>query len=161
MCFAMRDSHRATELGGLPEMVVAGLAEGDARELLASVLPGAMDQQVLDRILAEAHGNPLALLELPRMETPGFLVGGYRYDPSAVPSRIEESYRHQVAQLPGDTRRLLVIAAAEPTGDPVLVWRAARGTGISTGHGRDAPATPLVECGTPVRFLHPLSPPAV
>src|SRR5258708_4135254 len=156
MIFAIRDSPRATELGGLPEMVVAGLAEGDARELLASVLPGAMDQQVLDRILAEAHGNPLALLELPRVETPGFLVGGYRYDPSAVPSRIEESYRHQVAQMPRDTRRLLVIAAAESTGDPVLVWRAARAMGISTEHGVDAPATSLVEFGTQVRFRHPL-----
>src|SRR5258708_20943001 len=156
MCFAMRDSHRCTELGGLPEMVVAGLAEGDARELLASVLPGAMDQQVLDRILAEAHGNPLALLELPRVETPGFLVGGYRYDPSAVPSRIEESYRHQVAQMPRDTRRLLVIAAAESTGDPVLVWRAARAMGISTEHGVDAPGTALAPFGTQVRFRHPL-----
>ena len=114
------------ELAGLPELVVEGLREDDARALLDSALPGPLDARVRDRIVAETRGNPLALLELPRGLTPAELAGGFGL-PGAVPlsGRIEESFRRQLEALPAETRRLLLLAAADPVGDPVLVWRAA------------------------------------
>ena len=125
------------DVAGLPELVVEGLAEGDARELLESVLTGLtgpLDARVRDRIIADTHGNPLALLELPRGLTPAQLTGGF--GPSgAVPldGRIEESFARQLEALPAQTRRLMQLAAADPSGDPVLVWRAAGRLAIGAG----------------------------
>src|ERR1700731_4362005 len=114
------------ELAGMPELVVEGLAEGDARTVLDSVLTGPLDVQVRDRIVAETRENPLALLELPRGLTPAELAGGFGL-PGAAPlsGRIEESFRRRLQALPAETRRLLLVAAAEPVGDPLLVWRGA------------------------------------
>ena len=119
------------DLAGLPELVVGGLRQDDARTLLDSALTGPLDTLVRDQIVAEAHGNPLALLELPRGWTAAELAGGFGL-PGAVPlaGRIEESFRRQLGALPAQPRRLLQLAAAEPTGDPVLVWRAAGRLGI-------------------------------
>src|ERR1700731_1983627 len=112
------------DLAGMPELVVEGLAAGDARALLDSVLTGPLDVQVRDRIVAETRENPLALLELPRGLTPAELAGGFGL-PGAAPlsGRIEESFRRRLQALPAETRRLLLVAAAEPVGDPLLVWR--------------------------------------
>ena len=111
---------------GLPELPVRGLGEGDARELLGSVLGGLLDERVRDRIVAETRGNPLALLELPR----GVLgVPGLSEQPG-LPGRIEESFRRRVEVLPAATRRLMLVAAAELAGDPALVRRAAERLGI-------------------------------
>src|SRR3984893_8097281 len=111
---------------GLPELPVGGLRAGDARELLSSVIRGPLDERVRDRIVAETRGNPLALLELPRgvPDVPG--VAG----PPGSPGRIEESFRRRVEVLPAATRRLMLVAAAEPTGESGLVWRAAQLLGI-------------------------------
>ena len=119
------------DLAGLPELVIGGLREDDARALLDSALTGPLDARVRDQIVAEAHGNPLALLELPRGWTAAELAGGFGL-PGAVPlaGRIEESFRRQLGALPAQPRRLLQLAAAEPTGDPVLVWRAAGRLGV-------------------------------
>ena len=119
------------DLAGLPELVIGGLRENDARALLDSALTGPLDARVRDQIIAEAHGNPLALLELPRGWTAAKLAGGFGL-PSAVPlaGSIEESFRRRIDILPAETRRLLQLAAAEPTGDPVLVWRAAGRLGV-------------------------------
>src|SRR3984893_7553627 len=129
------------ELAGIPEMVVEGLAEGDARRVLDSVLTGPLDVQVRDRIVAETRGNPLALLELPRGLTPAQLAGGFGL-PSAAPlsGRIEESSRRRRQPLPAETRRLLLVAAAEPVGDPPLVWRAAER--LRVGGAAAPPAAP-------------------
>jgi DNA-binding CsgD family transcriptional regulator len=145
------------DLAGLPELVVAGLAERDARELLASVLPGPLDAPVRDRIIADSHGNPLALLELPRGVTPGQLTGGFGVS-EAVPldGRIEESFGRQLDALPAQTRRLVQLAAADPSGDPVLVWRAAGRLAIGAGAAGPAVAAGLAEFGARVRFRHPL-----
>ena len=112
------------ELAGLPELVVEGLPGAEARTLLDAALTGPLDAQVRDRILAETGGNPLALLELPRGLTPAELAGGFAL-PSAVPlsASIQESFRRRLEALPEETRSLLLVAAAEPIGDPVLVWR--------------------------------------
>jgi DNA-binding CsgD family transcriptional regulator len=145
------------ELAGLPELVVEGLGEGDARELLEAVLTGPLDAQVRDQVIAEAHGNPLALLELPRGLTPAELAGGFAL-PDALPlsASIEGSFRRRLEALPADTRGLLLVAAAEPVGDPVLVWRAAERLGIRAQAATPAAEAGLLEVGARVRFRHPL-----
>jgi DNA-binding CsgD family transcriptional regulator/tetratricopeptide (TPR) repeat protein len=145
------------EVAGLPELVVEGLAEGDARQLLESVLTGPLDARVRDRIIADTHGNPLALLELPRGLTPAQLTGGFGLS-GAVPldGRIEESFRRQLETLPAQTRRLVQLAAADPSGDPVLVWRAAGHLAIGSGAAGPAAEAGLAEFGAQVRFRHPL-----
>jgi DNA-binding CsgD family transcriptional regulator/tetratricopeptide (TPR) repeat protein len=145
------------DVAGLPELVVEGLAEHDARVLLESVLTGPLDAQVLEQIIADTHGNPLALLELPRELTPAQLAGGFGL-PGAGPldSRIEDSFARQLAALPNQTRRLLQLAAADPSGDPVAVWRAAGRLGIGLDAAAPAARAGLAEFGARVRFRHPL-----
>ncbi|MET0227600.1 MAG: AAA family ATPase, partial [Actinomycetes bacterium] len=145
------------ELVGLPELVVEGLREADARALLDSVLTGPLDPRVHDRIVAEAGGNPLALVELPRGVTSAELAGGFAL-PDAMPlsGRIEESFRRRLEPLPEDSLRLLQLAAADPVGDPVLVWRAAELLGIATEATTPTAEAGLVEFGARVRFRHPL-----
>ncbi|MDX6429655.1 MAG: hypothetical protein QOE54_2021, partial [Streptosporangiaceae bacterium] len=145
------------ELAGLPELVVEGLRDGDARALLDSVLTGPLDARVRDRIVAETRGNPLALLELPRGVTPAELAGGFGLPgPAPLSGRIEDSFRRRVDALPAEPRRLLLVAAAEPVGDPVLVWRAAGRLGIGTQAAAPAAEAGLLEFGARVRFRHPL-----
>ena len=145
------------ELAGLPELAVAGLGDDDARALLESVLAGPLDTRVRDLILAETQGNPLALLELPRGLSPAELAGGFGL-PGAVPltGRIEDSFGRQMAALPDQTRRLVLLAAADPSGDPSLVWRAAGRLGIPATAATAAAEAGLVEFGPRVRFRHPL-----
>jgi DNA-binding CsgD family transcriptional regulator len=145
------------ELAGLSELVVEGLREADARALLDSVLTGPLDAQVTDRLVAEAGGNPLALLELPRGVTPAELAGGFAL-PDAVPlsESIEGSFRRRLEALPEETRWLLLVAAADPVGDPVLVWQAAGRLGIGTQAATPAAEADLLEVGARVRFWHPL-----
>jgi AAA ATPase domain/Bacterial regulatory proteins, luxR family len=145
------------EMAGLPDLAVEGLRESDARALLASVLTGPLDARVRDQIVAETRGNPLALLELPRAVTPEQLAGGFGL-PGAVPlsGRIEESFRQRIEALAAGTRRLLQLAAADPSGDPSLVWRAAGRLGIPVQAAAPAAEAGLVEFGAQVRFRHPL-----
>jgi DNA-binding CsgD family transcriptional regulator len=149
-------------LAGLPELRIAPLGHRDARTLLEFVLPARLDEHVLDRIVLETHGNPLALLELPRGLTPIQLAGGFGL-PAAVPlsASIEESFTRRLACLPGDARRLLLIAAADPTGDPAVVWRAARELGIPEPIAQSIEAEDLLELGVRVVFRHPLARSAV
>ena len=155
LVFAAREP--SDELAGLPELVVEGLRDGDARALLDSVLTGPLDERVRDQIVAETRGNPLALLELPAGLTPAELAGGFGL-PGAVPlsGRIEESFRRRLDALPAETRRLLLLAAAEPVGDPLLVWRAAERLGIGAEAATPAAEAGLLEFGARVRFRHPL-----
>jgi hypothetical protein len=145
------------DLMGLPELPVNGLRETDARALLDAVLPGPIDPRVRDQIVAEARGNPLALLELPQGLSPAELAGGFGL-PGAVPlaDTIENSFLRRVAALPEQTRRLLLVAAADPSGDAALVWRAAARLAIDTEAAVPAIQAGLVELGTRVRFRHPL-----
>ncbi|MBF8184174.1 AAA family ATPase [Nonomuraea sp. K274] len=145
------------DLSGLPELVIGGLRDEDAHALLRSVLPVPMDQPVRDRIVAEAHGNPLALMELPRMMTPAELAGGFGLPArQALPAPIEDGFLRRLEPLPPDTRWLLLTAAAEPLGDPVLVWRAAARLGIGTAAAGPATAAGVCEFGARVLFSHPL-----
>lgn len=155
LVFATRE--QTVEFAGLLELHVEGLGEDDARALLASVISGAMDERVRDRIVAETRGNPLALLELPRGLTPAELAVGFGV-PVALPlsGRIEESFRRRLDALPRETRQLLLIASAEPLGEPVRVWRAAERLGIGTDAAPPAADAGLLDIGTHVQFRHPL-----
>src|SRR5437660_759495 len=129
--FAERDQDQPTELAGLPELVLQRLSDADARELLASSTPGRFDERVRQRIIDEARGNPLALLELPRGVSSASLAGGFAVaDSLPLVSRVEASFRRRVDQLPEETQRLLLLGAAEPTGDPMLLWQAAAVLGL-------------------------------
>ena len=155
LIFAVREPGEA--FGGLAELEVRGLPDKDARALLGSVVRFRLDDQVRDRIVAETAGNPLALLELPRGLGAAQLAGGFGL-PGAVPvpARIEEGFRRRLAALPGGTRSLLLVAAAEPAGDPLLVWRAAERLGIPASAAEAAQADGLLEAGSQMRFRHPL-----
>jgi DNA-binding CsgD family transcriptional regulator len=155
MVVAMRDHEREDDFARLDELVVSGLEERDAHGLLATVLTGPLDDRVRDRLVAETRGNPLALLELPHGLTPAEMAGGFSLPhASSLTSRIEESFRRRLAPLPPSTRTLLLVASAEPIGDPVPVWRAAGALGVEPA-ARVA-AADLVEFGGQVRFRHPL-----
>jgi hypothetical protein len=157
MVFAVREPSDVNEFTGLPELVVAGLPDDDARSLLASALPGRMDEHVRDQIVAETRGNPLALLELPRGLTPAELAGGFGLpDARPLASRVEETFVQRVRGLPRETQRLLLVAAAEPVGDVSLLWRAAEQLGIRGSAGKPAEEAALIELGIRVRFRHPL-----
>jgi DNA-binding CsgD family transcriptional regulator len=153
--FAVRES--LPELAGLPELVVEGLRHADARELLASVVSGPLDEPVRERMLSETRGNPLALLELPHGLTPAELAGGFGL-PGALPlpGRLEEAFLRRLEPLPAETRRLLLVAAAEPIGEPLLLWRAADRLGIGPDAAAPAEAAQLLSVGAHVRFRHPL-----
>jgi DNA-binding CsgD family transcriptional regulator len=157
LALAVREVLDELDLEGLPQLEVRGLADADARALLESAVPGALDEQVRDRIVAETRGNPLALLELPRSVTPAELAGGFGLpDTAALATRIEESFRRRLEPLPDATRLLLVVAAAEPVGDSVLVWNAATALGVDAEAATPATVDGLVEFGSTVRFHHPL-----
>jgi DNA-binding NarL/FixJ family response regulator len=155
--FAVRDPTDGRELLGLPELRLAGLPENDARALLATVIPGRLDERVRDRLIAETRGNPLAILELPRglaaTQMPGAfgLAGAH-----ALSGRIEESFLRRLEALPEETRLLLLVAAAEPVDDPLLVWRAAERLGIGLSAASADETEGLLVIGERVAFLHPL-----
>jgi DNA-binding CsgD family transcriptional regulator len=145
------------DVAGLPQLVIEGLRDDDARALLDSVLAGPLDVRVRDRIVAETRGNPLALLELPWGLTPAQLAGGFGLADSApLSGRIEQAFQRRLQALPTETRRLLLVAAAEPVGEPLLVWRAAERLGIQTRSATPAAEAGLLEFGTRVLFRHPL-----
>jgi RNA polymerase sigma factor (sigma-70 family) len=144
-------------LAGFAELQIGPLGHRDARALLDSVLPGRLDERVLERIVVETRGNPLALLELPRGLSPAQLAGGFGL-PAALPlsARIEQSFTRRLARLPRDARRLLLLAAAEPLGDPALLWRAARQLGIPDAAAHTVESDGLLTLDGAVTFRHPL-----
>jgi DNA-binding CsgD family transcriptional regulator len=158
LVFAAREP--GEELRDLPSLKVRGLVNGDARALLNSSVQFALDGQVRDRILAETRGNPLALLELPRGETPTQLAGGFVVPEARdLSKRIEKSFTRRLQSLPEDTRRLLLVAAAEPVGDPLLLQRASERLGIALA-AVDA-TDGLLSLEEHVTFHHPLARSAV
>ncbi|MEA2229593.1 MAG: hypothetical protein QOF04_3223 [Solirubrobacteraceae bacterium] len=155
--FAVRTGAEERDAPGLPELVVEGLREGDARTLLASVIQVPLDEEVRDRIVAESRGNPLALLELPLGLAAEEAPGGFAH-PAARPlaSHIEQSFRRRLEVLPAETQQLLLVAAAEPVGEPAMLWRAAGRLGVGAEAATPASEAGLLEVGARVRFRHPL-----
>jgi DNA-binding CsgD family transcriptional regulator len=157
LIFTLPDPSDVAALTGLPELTVARLSDPDAHLLLASVVHGRLDPSVEDRIVGEAHGNPLALVQLPRILGPADLAGGFGL-PGAwpLPDRLQASFSRQYRTLPGSTRQLLLTAAAEPTGDATLLWRAAAVQSIGTDAAAPAESADLAEIGGRVQFRHPI-----
>jgi len=144
-------------LRGLPELVLDGVGDDDARLLLAAGIPGRLDERVHETIIAEARGNPLALLELPRGFTPAELAGGFALaEAQPLTDRIQQSFLRRVQSLPAPSQRLLLTAAAEPLGDIALLWGAAERLGVGPDAVGPSEAAGLIEVGARVRFRHPL-----
>jgi DNA-binding CsgD family transcriptional regulator len=157
MVFAVREPSGDRDLDGLPEVVVAGLGDEDARRLLDGALPGGLDAQVRERVLAEARGNPLALLELPLgLTTPGLAGALGRPGEPELSSRIEQAFLRRVQALAPATQRALLVAAAEAVGDATVIARAAGRLGVGASDLLPAEDAGLVELGGRVRFRHPL-----
>jgi hypothetical protein len=155
LLFAAREASDAS--AGLPELVLHGLGDADARAVLAAVIPGRLDRLITQQIIAETRGNPLALLELPRGLGAAQLAGGFGLPGAlSLSGRIEESFLRRLETLPQDTRWLLLLAAAEPTGDPAVLWRAARQLAIDASALDPAESDGLVDAEGRVRFRHPL-----
>jgi AAA ATPase domain len=155
--FGIREPSDEREVAGLPELRLEGLGRDEAHALLAEVIPGRLDDGVAGRIVAETGGNPLALLELPRAMSAAELAGGFAVPRTVgLPGSIEDGFRLRLDALPADTRRLLQLAAADPVGDPLLLWRAAEHLGIHPEAATAAVDADLFEIGAQVRFRHPL-----
>jgi DNA-binding CsgD family transcriptional regulator len=146
-------------LSGLPELTLPGLADSDARALLLANVTGPLDAAVCDQIVTQSRGNPLALLELPRTWKVDELAGGFFTGiPSSHPvaGKIEQSYSHRLLELSAETRLLVLAAAAEPQGDPVLLQRAAENLRLEMGAAGAAIDAGLMTVGRRVEFAHPL-----
>ncbi|WP_432535018.1 ATP-binding protein [Kineococcus arenarius] len=140
----------------LPELRLEGLPEREARELLDAEVRAPLDPRVRDRVVAEARGNPLALLELPRTVGPAALAGGYELPGGSVSGALEASFRQRLSLLPPPAQAFAALASAEPTGDPDLLRRAAREMGLAVDVAGLVEETGLVSMGVRVRFRHPL-----
>jgi DNA-binding CsgD family transcriptional regulator len=157
LVFAVREPSEDETFAGLPELIVAGLDDEDAHALLGVAIAGGVEPRVIERIVAETRGNPLALLELPRGLSAAELAGGFAVS-SAQPlsARLEQSFLGRVRSMPDHTQRLLLLAAAEPVGDPRLLMRAAELVGLGVEAAVPAEAVGLIELAELVRFHHPL-----
>ncbi|MEW2290787.1 AAA family ATPase [Streptomyces sp. NPDC047841] len=145
------------DLLGLPDLALDGLRDADAHALLVSVTHAQLDRRIRDRFVAETRGNPLALMELSRGLSVTELAGGFgMLNGGTLPDRIEQSFLARIAELPEQTRRLLLVAAAEPTGHPTLVWQAARRLGVTPETALANGTDGLLSFGVRVIFRHPL-----
>ncbi|WP_319437326.1 AAA family ATPase [Mycobacterium sp. RTGN5] len=155
LIFAVRD--RPDVLAGLPELRVEGLSDGDARDLFDAVTLGGIDPRVRDRVVAETRGIPLAILEVPRSATPTELAGGFWISGKrSSTAAIEEDFVRRIRALPPDTQRLLLVAAAEPTGDAALFLRTAAALAIAVDALGPAEAAGIIKFGGHMHFHHPL-----
>ena len=154
---AVRETGEQHLFAGLPDLTIEGLGPDDARALLAAATPGQLDERVRERLVAETRGNPLVLLELVRGMTDAELGGGFALPAAALSTGVlEDHYLARVRALPEPTQRLLLIAAADATGDPTLLWQAAQAAGLGHDTAEPARAEQLLEIGSGVRFRHPL-----
>src|SRR6476646_4254755 len=157
LVFAVREPAEEQAFAGLPELIVGGLDDEDARAVLGLAIAGRVDERVIERIGAETRGNPLALLERPRGLSAAELAGGFGVSSTQpLSARLEQSFLGRVRSMPNQTQRFLLLAAAEPVGDPVLLMRAAGLDGLGVEAAAPAEAVGLIELATQVRFPHPL-----
>ena len=161
LLFAVREAAGERLFPGLPALTVEGLTDEDARVLLTAAVPGQLDKRVRDRIVAETGGNPLGLLELAREMSEAELAGGFAGLPQAslpghLQGRLQDHYLRRVRVLPGPAQQLMLLAAADPTGDATLLWRAAQTLGLGPDAAAAADEEQLLNIGSQVRFRHPL-----
>ncbi len=154
---AARTPAAVPDFEGLPELHLDGLPQQNARALLRTVVTGRLDSRVVDRVVSETGGNPLALLELPGRMTAAQLAGGFELPGiGELREHIQGHYLERIGGLPEATQRLMLLAAAEPFGDAPLVLRAGRRLGLDPSALAPAEAAELLQIGTSVRFHHPL-----
>jgi hypothetical protein len=157
LLFAVREAPDERMFARLPRLIVEGLTDEDARELLTAAVLGHLDERIRDRLVAETRGNPLGLLELARRMSKAELAGGFTVAATTtVPGHLQDHYVRRVQALPGPTQRLMLLAAADPTGDATLLWRAAPTLGLGRDAAAAAGAEQLLEILSRVRFRHPL-----
>jgi DNA-binding CsgD family transcriptional regulator len=158
LVFAARTSAGGPDaLADLPELRLGGLDGKSARALLATVIPGPLDDSVRARIIEETHGNPLALLELSKGLSVAELAGGFALPATGdLPQRIEDRYLARLGELDHEAQRLVLLAAADPVGDSALLLRAAQLLGLDIGVMQHAAQAGLLDIGANVRFRHPL-----
>ena len=161
LLFAVREAAGERLFPGLPALTVEGLTDDDARALLTAAVPGHLDHRVRDRIVAETGGNPLGLLELARGMSEAERAGGFADPlkanlPGHLQGRLQDHYLRRVQVLPEPAQQLMLLAAADPTGDATLLWRAAKKLGLGTDAADAADAEQLLSIGSRVRFRHPL-----
>ena len=156
LVFAVREPADERLLRGMPDLPLGGLTDDDAQALLAAAVPGHLDEQVRDRLVAETRGNPSALLELVNGMSTAELAGGFAPPTATLSGHLHDHYLRHVQALPEPTQRLMLLAAADPTGDATLVWRAARTLGVGRPEAATAASEQLLEIGARVRFRHPL-----
>jgi DNA-binding NarL/FixJ family response regulator len=155
--FAVRQPIAGHALDGLSDLSLGGLTEADARTLLSRAVPGRLDDRVRDRIIAETGANPLALLELTRSMSTAERAGGYLLPPTGgLADQVEAQYLRRLRELPEATQRLILVAAADPVGEPTLVWRAAERLSIDATALAPAAAAGLLHIDDRVRFRHTL-----
>jgi DNA-binding CsgD family transcriptional regulator len=154
LLLAVREAGDEQLFPALPSLTVKGLTDEDARALLVAAVQGQLDDQVRDRIVAETRGNPLRLLELPREMSPAEIAGGFGVHHISGP--MEEHYTRRIRALSEPTQQLLLLAAADPTADATLLWRAAETIGIPRAAAAAAESEQLIAIGSHVRFRHPL-----
>ncbi|ALG09548.1 ATP-binding protein [Kibdelosporangium phytohabitans] len=153
--FASREAGCVPGIADLPRLALTGLGDEDARVLMGTAGRTRLDAEVFDRILAEARGNPLALLEFTQHVGP-FGEPGPRPSRISVVEALEEQFVRRYRQLPGSTQSLVVLAAAEPVGDIGLLGRAAKQLGLDIGGLALAEGADLLTMGPRLRFRHPL-----
>jgi DNA-binding CsgD family transcriptional regulator len=157
LLFTVREPMDEPVLVGIPELALGGLRLDDARDLLAAAIPGHLDEHIRDRLIAETNGNPLALLEVSRGMSRAELLGGFALPRVGTTStQLEAHYAGRIQLLQRPTRQLMLLAAADPTGDATLVWRAAHMLGLGSDAAFEAEAEQLLDIGSAVRFRHPL-----
>src|SRR5690348_13470895 len=168
LLLAVRESGGEQVFPGLPALALEGLADADAQALLTAAVPGHLDERVRDRIIAETGGNPLGILDLARGMSDAELAGGFAGDaggfaglpgarrPGQLQTRLRDHYLRRVQVLPGPAQQLMLLAAADPTGDATLLWRAARTLGLGPQATAAADTGQLLDIGSQVRFSHPL-----
>ncbi|RZU01918.1 regulatory LuxR family protein [Kribbella rubisoli] len=156
LVFAIREAPDVRAFGELPTLTLEGLNRDDARDLLNAIVSVQLDAKVRDRIVAETGGNPLALLEVPRLMAAAELAGGFGVPPTAAAGQLQDLYIRCFNALPEPTRQLMLLAATDPTGDATLVWRAAQTLGITRDAAAAAAEKDLLDIRSRVRFRHPL-----
>ena len=158
MLFAVCEpAERRVPLDGLPDLTLAGLPPREARELLVSVSGVPVNPRVGERIVAQTRGNPLALVELGAELTRDELSGASPLpEPLPVGRRLEEGLRRRVQGFPADLQTLLLLAAAEPSGDPNLLWRACSVLGLEPEVADFPGVDRLLTFAPRIEFRHPL-----
>jgi DNA-binding CsgD family transcriptional regulator len=157
MLFAIRDDGRVRLPEGLPALRITGLAPESAHELLTAASNGPIADDVAARVIAETAGSPLALIELTRELTDAQLAGRDVL-PATLPvgERLRHHFEAQVKALRHDAQLILLLAAADASGDASLVHRAARAAGIPVAAESALERSSLVRIDRTVEFRHPL-----